>query len=96
MSELTTHGDKRIRKRLGIPRKAAQSHSDRARKEGFPRTHFTGRLRRYLDKLWHEGGKTHDYRIFNGAVYVFAGETLITVWVLPQSLKKAATQKGGE
>jgi len=88
MASLTKHGEKRIRKRAGIPRRATQKLVDEAKLKGKPASEFKGSFRRYLDFQ----GITYNTTpvVYNGYIYFFHGNLLTTMWPIPQSYRKVA------
>lgn len=97
-AEVTKHGRNRAHQRTGLPRRTIDRNAERALKAGIARTDTRGALRRYLDKLYY----SHDcaasnIRVYCGYVYIFNGDILITVLILPQEYRRTAlkeAQKG--
>lgn len=89
-SNITRHGDRRMRERMGIPRKSVQRMATRALREGIPRTETKGSLRRYLDALYHYNENANNIRVWSEKVWIFSGNTLITVLDLHQRYKNRA------
>ncbi|MDD3029787.1 MAG: hypothetical protein PHS57_05865 [Alphaproteobacteria bacterium] len=56
--------------------------------KGITHTQTSGSLKRYLDGLYLRERKANNIRIYGDKVFLFAGETLITVLRLPQKYKK--------
>lgn len=97
MARVTNHGELRIRKRIGVKRKAVDKLADRALKEGIGRTEFSGSLRRYLDGMYyHYNEEANNIKVWSEKVWVFAGEVLITVLDLPQRYKNSANGKANK
>ncbi len=88
--DVSRHAVKRIRQRLGLPKKAAQADVERALERGLKIEDCVGRLRRYLDYMRHTHGDTCEFRVTPSAVYVVAGDVLVTVFPLPNAHKKQA------
>ncbi|MBN7755442.1 hypothetical protein JYP46_01280 [Nitratireductor aquimarinus] len=84
--QLSNHGMKRVRQRLGIPKKAAEREVGRALEVGASRTSFSGRMRRTLDAMFHKFGHYGDYRVYRGHVFVFKGDQFVTVFPLTNGL----------
>lgn len=82
----TDHGIRRLRQRMGLPKKATEKEIARAFDGGTPRTAFSGRMRRTLDALFHRHGHHGDYRVWRGHVFVFKGPVFITVLPLKNGL----------
>jgi len=86
----TVHGKKRIRKRIGIKKKAVDRMRDAAFSKGVTHAQAKGRLSRYFDKLFLEHETCNNIRMYANYVWIFAGETLITVYPIPTNLKNSA------
>ena len=88
MANLTKHGEMRMRKRAGVPRRATQKLVDEARAKGKAPTEFKGSFRRYLDLQ----AITHHTTpiVYNGNIYFFDGDVLTTMWAIPQIYRKVA------
>lgn len=86
----TNHGAKRIRKRIGIKKKAVDSMRDAAFAKGLTHAQANGKLSRYFDKLFLEYETGNNIRMYANYVWIFAGETLITVFPIPSNLRRAA------
>lgn len=89
MSDVTNHGSERVRKRVGVPKKAVNRSVEHALTKGLAHKETTGRLHRYLTKLYHLHQNEH-VRVFNNHIYVFKQERLITTLPLPSHLHKIA------
>ena len=88
-ANLTRHGEMRITKRKGLPKKAVARACSRALECGTRRADTKGRLRKYLDQKWHVYGEKAEYIVYGQDVYVFSGdEKLITVFPVPSNLAK--------
>jgi len=88
---ITNHGDKRIRKRLGLSKQSVDKNATKAFECGITHAEATGQLNKYISKLFLLGGTKGNYadniRIYNHYVYIFSGSTLITVMKLPKNLE---------
>ena len=92
--KITNHGEERIRKRTGVPRKAVDRMAKRALIEGVGRCKFSGSLRRYLDGMYHAYDESaNNIKVWGEKVWIFNGDVLITVMDLPQRYKKSANGK---
>lgn len=85
--EASEHGIKRMRQRLGLPKKAVDKEIVRALERGTTRTEYSGRMRRTLDYLFHRHGHYGDYRVWRGWVFVFKGQNFVTVFPLTNGLQ---------
>lgn len=91
-SNVTTHAGKRIRERIGVNKKSVQTISDRALQRGLSHADLTGKLKRYVDKLYLNGEVANNIKVYAEKVYLFRNTTLITVISLPTGLKKLANK----
>ena len=82
---ITEHAEHRSRERLGIPRKAVPRTALKALKHGIRADDFTGPIRRFLDGRRHNNGG--DYIVYGQHLFVFKGETLVTVFQLPAEFR---------
>lgn len=89
---VTKHGQLRLKERAGFNRVAALRMAARALTEGISHGETTGRLRNYLDGLYRSNYVANNMRIHGEFIYLFTGETLITVLNLPNEHKKAANK----
>lgn len=88
MTVLTFHGKNRIKERCGIPKRAANKEAQRAFDCGIKHAETTGSLRNYLDGVFLKEGIANNIRVWNGRVYIFANNRLITVIALPSRFRK--------
>jgi hypothetical protein len=86
----THHGEKRVRKRIGIKKKAVNAMRDAAFNKGIKHSQATGRISRYFDRLFLEHATANNIRLYANYVWIFAGETLITVFPIPSNLRRSA------
>ena len=91
MTTVTKHGLRRMKERCGVPKRAAQRNAQNAFEKGLNYENATGKLKKFLDT---KNGTTEltDVRIWNGNVYVFYGEALLTVYPLPKKYTKREIQ----
>ena len=86
---VSKHGAKRVRKRFGVPKKAVERVVNRAFFEGRHHADCNGSLRRYLDKQFLSGGAhANNMRISSGHLWLFHGNTLVTLWSLPSKYQR--------
>lgn len=89
--KVTNHGEYRVRKRTGVPKKAVDRMAKRALLEGIGRCEFSGSLRRYLDGAYHHHNEeANNIKVWNEKIWIFNGDILITVLDLPQKYKNRA------
>ncbi len=87
--EVHSHAVKRIRGRLGLPKKAAEREALRAL-DGLRIDELGGRLRRYMDNLRHYHGHDADYRLTPAGVFAYRHGMLVTVFKIDVAHKKSA------
>ena len=85
---VTKHGERRVRKRFGVPRKAVIGVAQTALSCGLRHREARGKLRRYLDGVFLREGKADNLRVYAGYVFVFTGDTLLTVWRVPPGVTR--------
>lgn len=88
MTEVTWHGKNRLKERVGIPKRASQKQTQRAFEKGITHKETVGSLRNYLDGVFLREGTANNIRVWNGSVYIFKDETLLTVYALPTRFRK--------
>lgn len=87
---ITDHAEKRFKERCGLPKRVVAKSTAAALERGVTHGEATGALCRYMDALYLRYGTANNVRIYCGNVYIFSGETLITIFALPQNLRKTA------
>ena len=87
---VTNHALKRCRKRLGVPKKAVEKMVGEAWERGLCHKDFSGSFRRYLDGVFLRERCGNQMRVHNGHLFLFSGNTLVTVWGLPPRYRKQA------
>jgi len=92
-ASVTKHGEKRARNRLGIPKKSVEKYVSKAMECGLTHAESTGNLHKYLDKLYLSHDNYATAHIYHQYVYLFSGDRLVTVFILPNSLRKSAEKQ---
>ena len=85
---VTDHAQKRIRERVGLPKRAVEKNAERALKKGIKHSQLSGRVKKFVDALYFKYQTANNIRIYENSVYLFAGGILITVIDLPQKYRK--------
>lgn len=86
--DISKHAEKRIRKRIGIPRKAVGKFVDEAMKNGVPLKDFKGRIKKFYEYTmikYHSGNESFFYREF---LFIAHNGTLVTVYPIPKNIKQ--------
>lgn len=81
--DVSDHADLRMRKRLGIPRKAVERQAQAALAHGARHRDYAGSFRRYLDRVYLSERAAPDMRVHGGFLYLFNKGVLITCWPVP-------------
>lgn len=91
---LTRHGDKRLRKRNGLKRKAVAKQVEAAKTKGLPRLKAKGQLRTFLNGKFRVHTRT-DFTVYQDNIFVFALDdgALVTTYHLPKSLVSSARKQ---
>lgn len=86
MNNISDHGEKRLRKRLGLSKAGVGKAFEDALLKGRKHNEFKGRFKKYLD---------HNAAFYKAApvvhaqnIYWIANDTLITVYQVPSKFKK--------
>lgn len=90
MLRITEHGEERVRERCGIPKKAVRRLADKAFQFGLSHSETTGKLNKYITALYFKNTNADNIKIYGDKVYIFSGNTLITILNLPGSYKNVA------
>ncbi|UTC29583.1 hypothetical protein BAMBUS_05250 [Brevundimonas phage vB_BpoS-Bambus] len=85
--QVTDHADLRVRKRLGLPRRAVERQAAAALEKGATHSQFSGKFRRYLDGIYLRERTANNMRVHGGHLYVFVDDILITCWPLPADFR---------
>jgi hypothetical protein len=90
---VTKHAEERMRKRLGLKRKAVERLAQTALTDGVPHADTTGSLHRYLDLQALGYDRKCKWRIYGNNLYAFTfNDVLITVVPLTARLMKGASK----
>lgn len=84
MANITRHAKKRFKQRLGVHKGDANKNAKKALKSGIKHNETEGSLNRYITALYFRNRTANNIRIWNGSVYLFSGEKLITVFHVPK------------
>ena len=95
---MKNHSVKRTKERIGLSKKIADKNAQRALEYGITHSEAKGGLCRYLDKLYLSNGNANNVRVYHRYVYLFRGNTLLTIIPLPNKFyalaDKLQKQKG--
>ena len=87
----TKHGEDRIRKRVGINKKAVKRLQDIALTKGVTHKDCIGSLHRYVTFLWHQNKAATNIRLYADYVWIFTDLSLVTVFPMPNKYKRHAS-----
>lgn len=90
---MTQHSIKRTKERIGISKKIAGKNAQKALDKGLTHAEAKGSLKRYIDALYLSERLANNIRVYHGYVYLFKGNTLITVIELPQKYRETAKKQ---
>ena len=89
--QVSRHGERRARQRVGLPKKSVERNVQRALTEGIGYREASGALRRYISWLYElYDGNGNNIRIYGDKVWIFHDAILITVLNVPGEHRKAA------
>ena len=92
MARVTNHAARRTKERLGLPKKLSHKNAENALRYGIRHSDTSGSLNRYISALYWKHETANNVRIYCNNVYIFHGETLITIFPLPQKYRKTAAR----
>ena len=80
MTRVTNHAARRTKERLGLPKKLSHKNAANALRYGIRHSDTSGSLNRYISALYWKHETANNVRIYCNNVYIFHGETLITIF----------------
>lgn len=89
-ARVTNHASRRIRERIGIKKKSVNHLALKALNEGLSQSELSGNLKKYVCGIYFKTRNANNIKVLHDKVFLFKGNTLITVLPLPQSLAKLA------
>lgn len=92
MAKITHHARKRLKQRMGVHKGDANKNARRALREGLSQSDVcrSPNLSRLMSGLFFHNRMATNIRLHNGMVFVFAGETLFTVFPIPEKFRAEA------
>lgn len=85
---ITNHAYERAKERLSWNARTLDRMAERAFLEGVMHKDTKGSLNKYVAKLWFKYKHTNNVRIHGENIYFFSNNTLITLYQLPNELRK--------
>ncbi len=92
MARITRHARKRFKQRLGVHKTDTNKNANRALRDGVSQRDVRGDISRFMAALYFRNRTCNNIRLYNGMVYVFAKETLITVFPIPYRFREDAAE----
>ncbi len=87
MISITKHAKKQLKRRLGLNKKCIVKIAEKAYNEGMHRHKMKGNLKRYVNqKAYIHDEACSNIICFNGILYVFNNDLLVTVYPVPGNL----------
>lgn len=93
---VSNHAEKRLKERAGLNKKASIRMAQKAFDNGITMSGDKGSFNKWLAYIAHKGYDPKIYsniRIYGEFMYIFNGDTLVTVLDVPQQRKKTALAK---
>ncbi len=88
--EISKHGWKRLKQRMGLPKKILEKKVYEAFEKGVRFDNACGRVKRYIYKTYCGNKHLGNIRIHGGFIFLFDNrDTLVTVWTIPANVQKA-------
>ena len=85
---ISYHAYDMAKERLSWKPAVLDKMAERAYKEGIKYSDTTGKLKRYIAKIFLQYRTANNIRIYGQNIYFFAGKTLITLYRVPTGLIK--------
>lgn len=85
---ITDHAYQRAKERLSISKKSVDRLADSAFENGIRHSDIKGQFKRYIDKLYFQYKTANNIRIYGEIIFLFANNTLITLYQVPQEFRK--------
>ena len=82
------HAEKRMIERLGINKRAVQRLAEKAYKDGIRHKDAVGRLKKWMAYRFNQNRNANNMRVYGEFLYVFCGNILVTVYIVPNELRK--------
>lgn len=87
---ITKHSVQRTKDRVGLSKKLAEKNARKALDNGLTHSETKGGLKRFIDKLYLTYKTGNNIRVYHRYVYIFKGNTLITIIDLPKKFHALA------
>lgn len=87
---ITEHAYDRAKERLSMNRTAFMKLAERAYMKGVKHCDSAGNLKKWIDKTWFSHRNADNIRIYGEVFFLFSRDKLITVYQVPNNLRKSA------
>lgn len=87
---ITDHAYDMAKERLGMNRTSFEKISAKALEFGVKQSDSAGNLKRYIDSKYFAQKSANNIRIYGENLFIFSKQTLITVYQIPNNLRKSA------
>lgn len=88
MVNITNHAYERAKERLRWSPTVLDKMAEKAFHDGVRHSDTKGSLNRFITSIWFDYKNCNNIRIHGENMFFFAGETLITLYQLPNNFKK--------
>lgn len=85
---ITDHAFERAKERLSLNRKVFMKLSEKAFDKGLKHSEMKGNLKKYATAIWFKYKTGDNMRVYGENLFLFEKNILITVYQLPNNLKK--------
>lgn len=85
---ITEHAYERAKERLSWNTKVLDKMAEKAYNEGIKHADTKGQLKKYVDKIWFKHKVCNNIRIYGENIFLFGNNRLITIYQLPNELRK--------
>lgn len=85
---ITDHAFDRAKDRLGLNRTALERLSELAYSNGIAHKDTKARLNRYITSLYMKEGSANNIKIYGEVIFIFKNNLLVTLYQIPNELKK--------
>ena len=93
MVRVSKHASQRLKERCGLKKKSVRRMADIAFMKGMKEEDTSGQLNRFMVKLYCTNMDANNIRIYGNYIYIFCGETLVTVLHVPHRLKNHVNEQ---
>lgn len=89
---ITRHARQRLRGRMGISASSHERMAERVLRRGVPVDELEGQLRSFVEGQIQRHGRGAESRVYGEALWVIDGGALITVYLVPRSVRAVALE----